>query len=197
MKSSGSAASAFPEAARVTSQFQPATDRTIMQLDGVNKGIHKNRKRLRVGRGPGSGRGRTAGRGNKGQGQLAGWSAAGIFEGGRLPLIRRIPKRGFHNRHGRLVRSINVDVLEASCDAGSEVTPESLRAAGVVKGIWDELKILGHGELSKALKVSAHHFSGRAKEKILAAGGTVIELPGPAPVERNPGKASRKKPVAG
>ncbi len=168
-----------------------------MQLDGVNKGIHKNRKRLRVGRGPGSGRGRTAGRGNKGQGQLAGWSAAGIFEGGRLPLIRRIPKRGFHNRHGRLVRSINVDVLEASCDAGSEVTPESLRAAGVVKGIWDELKILGHGELSKALKVSAHHFSGRAKEKILAAGGAVIELPGPAPVERNPGKASRKKPVAG
>lgn len=168
-----------------------------MQLDGVNKGIHKNRKRLRVGRGPGSGRGRTAGRGNKGQGQLAGWSAAGIFEGGRLPLIRRIPKRGFHNRHGRLVRSINVDVLEASCDAGSEVTPESLRAAGVVKGIWDELKILGHGELSKSLTVSAHHFSGRAKEKILAAGGTVIELPGPAPVERNPGKASRKKPVAG
>jgi large subunit ribosomal protein L15 len=168
-----------------------------MQLDGVNKGIHKNRKRLRVGRGPGSGRGRTAGRGNKGQGQLAGWSAAGIFEGGRLPLIRRVPKRGFHNAHGRIVRSINVDVLEAFCEAGSEVTPESLRAAGAVKGIWDELKILGHGELSKALTVSAHHFSGRAKEKILAAGGTLTELPGPAPVERNVGKASRKKPAAG
>jgi large subunit ribosomal protein L15 len=168
-----------------------------MQLDGVNKGIHKNRKRLRVGRGPGSGRGRTAGRGNKGQGQLAGWSAAGIFEGGRLPLIRRIPKRGFHNAHGRIVRSINVDVLETSCEAGSEVTPGSLRAAGVVKGIWEELKILGHGEISKALKVSAHHFSGRAKEKILAAGGSVTELPGPAPVERKIGKASRKKPVAG
>jgi len=168
-----------------------------MQLDSVNKGIHKNRKRLRVGRGPGSGRGRTAGRGDKGQGQLAGWSAAGIFEGGRLPLIRRIPKRGFHNAHGRIVKSVNVEALQAACDSGAEVTPESLRAAGVAKGIWQELKILGNGELSKALKVSAHHFSGRAKEKILAAGGTVTELPGPAPLERKVGKASRKKPAAG
>ncbi len=95
------------------------------------------------------------------------------------------------------MRSINVDVLEASCEAGSEVTPASLRAAGIVKGIWDELKILGHGEVTKALKVSAHHFSGRAKEKILAAGGAITVLPGPAPVERKIGKASRKKPVAG
>jgi large subunit ribosomal protein L15 len=168
-----------------------------MQLDGVNKGIHKNRKRLRVGRGPGSGRGRTAGRGNKGQGQLAGWSAAGIFEGGRLPLIRRIPKRGFTNSFARIVKAVNLEALEAACAAGAEVTPDSLRAAGVAKGIWHELKILGNGELSKALKVSAHHFSGRAKEKILAAGGTVTELPGPAPLERKVGKASRKKPAAG
>jgi len=168
-----------------------------MQLDSVNKGIHKNRKRLRVGRGPGSGRGKTAGRGNKGQGQLAGWAAAGIFEGGRQPIIRRIPKRGFHNAFGRTVKSINVQELDLVCAAGSEVTPESLRAAGVLKGVWDDLKILGHGEISKALKVSAHHFSGRAKEKILAAGGTVTELPGPAPLERKIGKASRKKPAAG
>ncbi len=168
-----------------------------MQLDSVNKGIHKNRKRLRVGRGPGSGRGKTAGRGNKGQGQLAGWSAAGIFEGGRQPIIRRIPKRGFHNAFGRTVKSINVQELDLVCAAGSEVTPESLRAAGVLKGVWDDLKILGHGEISKALKVSAHHFSGRAREKILAAGGTVTELPGPAPLERKIGKASRKKPAAG
>jgi large subunit ribosomal protein L15 len=168
-----------------------------MQLDGVNKGIHKNRKRLRVGRGPGSGRGRTAGRGNKGQGQLAGWSAAGIFEGGRLPLIRRIPKRGFTNSFARIVKAVNLDALETACSAGAEVTPESLRAAGVAKGIWHELKILGNGELSKALTVSAHHFSARAREKILAAGGTVTELPGPAPLERKVGKASRKKPAAG
>ena len=166
-----------------------------MQLDGVNKGINKNRKRLRVGRGPGSGRGRTAGRGNKGQGQLAGWSAAGIFEGGRLPLIRRIPKRGFHNAYGRIVKSLNVATLELACEAGSEVTPDSLREAGVAKGIWQDLKILGNGEITKPLKVSAHHFSAQAKAKIEAAGGTVTELPGPAPLERKVGKASRKKPV--
>ena len=166
-----------------------------MQLDGVNKGIHKNRKRLRVGRGPGSGRGRTAGRGNKGQGQLAGWSAAGIFEGGRLPLIRRIPKRGFHNAFGRIIKSLNVATLELACEAGSEVTPDSLREAGVAKGIWQDLKILGNGEITKPLKVSAHHFSAQAKAKIEAAGGTVTELPGPAPLERKVGKASRKKPV--
>lgn len=168
-----------------------------MQLDGVNKGIHKNRKRLRVGRGPGSGRGRTAGRGNKGQGQLAGWSAAGIFEGGRLPLIRRIPKRGFHNAYGRIVKSLNVSSLDAVCEAGSEVTPESVRESGLAKGIWQELKILGNGEITKPLKVSAHHFSAQAKAKILAAGGSVTELPGPAPLERKIGKASRKKPVNG
>jgi large subunit ribosomal protein L15 len=168
-----------------------------MKLCDINKGIQKNRKRTRVGRGPGSGQGCTAGRGDKGQGQLAGWSAAGIFEGGRQPLIRRIPKRGFHNAFGRIVKSINVEQLEAVCAAGSEVTPDSLRASGVLKGIWHDLKILGNGDLTKALKVSAHHFSGRAKEKILAAGGTVTELPGPAPLERKIGKASRKKPVAG
>jgi large subunit ribosomal protein L15 len=90
---------------------------------------------------------------------------------------------------------LNVEALDKACQAGSEVTPDSLRAAGVAKGIWDELKILGNGAISKALKVSAHHFSAQAKEKILAAGGTVTELPGPAPVVRNVGKASRKKPV--
>lgn len=168
-----------------------------MKISDVNKGIHKNRKRLRVGRGPGSGRGCTAGRGDKGQGQLAGWAAAGIFEGGRQPLIRRIPKRGFFNSFGRTVKSINVEALSVACEAGSEVTPDSLRAAGVLKGIWDDLKILGQGELTKALKVSAHHFSATAREKILAAGGTVTELPGPAPLVRKIGKASRKKPAVG
>lgn len=168
-----------------------------MKLNDVNKGIHKNRKRLRVGRGPGSGRGRTAGRGNKGQGQLAGWSAPAIFEGGGMPLIRRIPKRGFHNSHGRIVKSVNVEALDAVFAAGSEVTPESLRAAGLAKGIWDQLKILGNGKISKPLKVSAHHFSGQAKDKIAAAGGTVTVLAGPAPVVRKVKKASRKKPAGG
>jgi len=166
-----------------------------MKLNDVNSGIHRNTKRLRVGRGPGSGRGRYAGRGNKGQGQLAGWSAAGIFEGGGMPLIRRIPKRGFHNAHGRIVKAVNVAALDEAFAAGAEVTPATLRAAGVAKGIWDELKILGTGALTKPLTVSAHAFSAQAREKIVAAGGTVTVLPGPAAVTRNVGKASRKKGI--
>jgi large subunit ribosomal protein L15 len=164
-----------------------------MRLNDVNSGIHKHTKRLRVGRGPGSGRGRTAGRGNKGQGQLAGWSAPAIFEGGGTPLIRRIPKRGFTNSFGRIVKSINVEVLEKRCAAGSEVTPESLRAAGLLKGIWDDLKVLGGGTLTKPLKVSAHHFSDGARQKIEAAGGTVTLLPGPAPVPRGTRNPARNK----
>ncbi len=166
-----------------------------MKISDVNRGVHKNKKRMRVGRGPGSGKGRTAGRGNKGQGQLAGWSAPAIFEGGRMPIIRQIPKRGFHNRHGLLVAAVNVDDLEASFASNAEVTPKTIKEAGLAKGIWHELKILGDGKITKALKVSAHRFSGRAREKIEAAGGTVTLLPGAAPVEKGTKKASRKKPA--
>ncbi|MBC89228.1 MAG: 50S ribosomal protein L15 [Planctomycetaceae bacterium] len=151
-----------------------------MRLNDINKGVHKNRKRLRIGRGPGSGHGKTSGRGHKGQGQLAGWSAPSIFEGGRSPIIRRVPKRGFNNRHGKIVKSINVSDLESAFEAGADVTPELLRTSGVAKGIWHELKILGDGEISKSLSVSAHRFSKQAREKILAAGGSVSEVPGPA-----------------
>lgn len=164
-----------------------------MRLNDVNRGVNKNKKRLRVGRGPGSGRGKTSGRGHKGQGQLAGWSAPSIFEGGRSPIIRRLPKRGFHNSYARTVVAVNVAVLEERFAAGDEVTPESLRVRGVCKGIWDEVKILGEGKLTKPLKVSAHHFSTQAREKITAAGGAVTELPGPAPVQRGSGKKSVKK----
>jgi len=160
-----------------------------MNISDVNRGVNRNRRRLRVGRGPGSGRGKTSGRGHKGQGQLAGWSAAGIFEGARMPIIRQIPKRGFHNRHGRIVKSVNVAALAAVFPAGSEVTPSALRDKGVAKGIWDEIKILGDGQIDRALKVSAHHFSATAREKIVAAGGSVTELPGPAPVVK--GSAGR------
>jgi large subunit ribosomal protein L15 len=168
-----------------------------MKLNDVNKDIHKNTKRLRVGRGPGSGRGRYAGRGNKGQGQLAGWSAPAIFEGGGMPLIRRIPKRGFNNSHARIVKAVNVEALEQAFSAGAEVTPETVRSAGLASGIWEQLKVLGNGSVTKALKVSAHHFSAQAREKITAAGGTVTVLPGPAPVVRKVKKASRKKPAGG
>ena len=164
-----------------------------MKLNDVNRGVHKNKKRLRVGRGPSSGHGKTSGRGHKGQGQLAGWSAASIFEGGRSPIIRRLPKRGFHNRYARRVVTVNVGRLEKRFSSGDEITPESLRANGVCKGVWDELKILGEGELSKSLKVSAHHFSAQARKKISEAGGTVIELSGPAPVKRGDGKKISKQ----
>ena len=166
-----------------------------MKLSDVNRGVHKNKKRMRVGRGPGSGKGRTAGRGNKGQGQLAGWSAPAIFEGGRMPIIRQIPKRGFHNRHGLIVAAVNVDDLESCFSAGAEVTPQSIREAGLAKGVWHELKILGDGKLAKALKVSAHRFSAKARKQIEAAGGSVTVLPGAAPVAPGTKTPARKKPT--
>ena len=156
-----------------------------MYLNDVNKGIHKHKKRLRVGRGPGSGRGKTSGRGHKGQGQLAGWSAPPVFEGARMPLIRRIPKRGFHNRFGREVASVNVGQLDELFAVGEEVSPESLRTKGVLKGRYDLLKVLGDGTLSKKLKISAHRFSKSALEKIQQAGAEAVVLPPPAPVVKN------------
>jgi large subunit ribosomal protein L15 len=164
-----------------------------MRLNDINKGVHKNRKRSRVGRGPGSGHGKTSGRGHKGQGQLAGWSAPSIFEGGRSPIIRRVPKRGFNNRHGRIVKSINVAELELAFESGATITPELLRSSGVAKGIWHELKVLGDGNLSKKLSVSAHRFSKQAREKIIAAGGSVNEVPGPAALVKGQKKARDTK----
>ncbi len=161
-----------------------------MNLNDVNQGIHKHKRRLRIGRGPGSGRGKTSGRGHKGQGQLAGWSAHPVFEGARMPLVRRIPKRGFHNQWGRTVASVNVGRLEAVFAAGEEVTPESLRERGVVKHRYELLKVLGDGPLTKKLKISAHMFSKSALEKIQQAGAEHTVLPLPAPVEK---PAKKKK----
>jgi large subunit ribosomal protein L15 len=160
-----------------------------MNLADVNRGIHKHKKRKRVGRGTGSGHGKTSGRGHKGQGALAGWTAPAIFEGGASPLIRRIPKRGFHNAWGKTVVSVNVGDLDASFAAGEEVTIEILRAKHLARGRFDELKILGDGELTKKLKISAHRFSQSARAKIEEAGGQAIVLPGKKPVV----KGVRKK----
>ena len=163
-----------------------------MRINDVNRDVHKNKKRLRIGRGPGSGRGKTSGRGHKGQGQLAGWSSPAIFEGARMPLIRQIPKRGFHNRHARLIISINVGDLDGAFVAGSDVTPDTLRSCGLAKGIWEFVKVLGDGEIKKSMKVSAHRFSEQARKKIEAAGGSVIEIPGPNPVIQGVKKTIRK-----
>src|SRR5262249_52744940 len=137
----------------------------VMNLHEVNRGISKHKKKKRVGRGPGSGHGKTSGRGHKGQGQLAGWTAPPIFEGGTSPLIRRIPKRGFHNAWGLTIKAVNVGDLEAAFNSGDEVTLESLKAKNLAKGRFDELKILGEGELTKKLKISAHRFSQSARAK--------------------------------
>ncbi len=153
-----------------------------MMLNEVNRGIKKNKLRKRVGRGPGSGQGKTAGRGHKGQGSRSGSSFPVHFEGGHSPLIRRVPKRGFNNAFGRTVMAINVGELERFFVDGDEVNPETLRAKNQCKGRYDALKILGNGELTKKLKITAHLYSESALEKIAKAGGTTTVIPGPAPV---------------
>jgi large subunit ribosomal protein L15 len=135
------------------------------------------RTRKRVGRGPGSGLGKTAGRGEKGQKSRSGFSRKPGFEGGQMPLHRRVPKRGFTNhRFRKEYAEVNLDRLEA-LDAGTLVTPELLKERGIVRQMRDGVKVLGGGALSKALTVRAHKFSAKAKEAIVGAGGAaeVIE----------------------
>lgn len=156
-----------------------------MNLNDVHHGIQKNKARKRVGRGLGSGNGETAGRGSKGQGARSGSSTSPIFEGGQMPMVRRIPKRGFTNRFAETVAIINLSSLESNFQSGEEVSGESLRVKGLIKGSYDRLKVLGNGELSKSLKVSAHHFSSSAAEKIEKAGGQAVVLPGKKPVVKN------------
>ena len=138
-------------------------------------GSRRNRKR--VGRGPGSGSGKTSGRGEKGQKSRSGYSAKRGFEGGQMPLHRRIPKRGFTNIFRVEYRTVNVDRLNG-LPAGSEVTPESLRAAGLLAKGKGPVKILGNGELKVKLSVRAHKFTGSAAKKIEAAGGTAEVIAG-------------------
>ena len=153
-----------------------------MNINDVHRGITRLRRRRRLGRGIGSGRGKTAGRGHKGQRSNPGYAALPIFEGGRMPMVRRIPKRGFNNQFALQVAAVNVGDLERVFQAGDHVTPQSLREKSLAKMRYDVLKILGDGELTKKLTVSAHRFSSTAREKIVQAGGEVIELPGKAPV---------------
>jgi len=164
-----------------------------MNLDQVHRGIKKHKRRKRIGRGTGSGRGKTSTRGHKGQGQLAGWSQHPAFEGGQLPVSRRIPKRGFNNRWALVVAAVNVSELEAAFESGAEVTPESIREHGLASGRFDSLKILGNGDLKKKLKVSAHRFSQSARDKIAQAGGEVVEIAEAAPVVKGQKKTSTRK----
>jgi large subunit ribosomal protein L15 len=153
-----------------------------MNLNDVNRGVRRNRKRKRLGRGTGSGHGKTAGRGHKGQGSRSGVSFHPTFQGGTMPLIRRVPKRGFNNRWALKVAVVNLDQIDEAFKAGEEVTLEALQTKNLAKGRFDVLKVLGNGAVKKKLKVSAHRFSKSAKEKIEKAGGEVIVLPGKTPV---------------
>lgn len=129
-------------------------------------------KKKRVGRGPGSGLGKTSGRGNKGQKSRSGYSAKRGFEGGQMPLHRRLPKRGFTNIFKREWAEVNLERLEAAFDAGATVTPEALVEKGLVrKSLQGSIAVLGNGELSKGLTINAHRFTASAKQKIEAAGG--------------------------
>ena len=164
-----------------------------MELNNLKPGAGAKHAKKRVGRGIGSGLGKTAGRGHKGQHSRNGVSFSPIFQGGTMPLVRRIPKRGFNNRWGRNVVVVNVGELNEAFKSGDEVTPEALTAANLVKGRYDELKVLGDGEITKKLKVSAHRFSKTASEKIAKAGGEAIVLPGSAPVVKNKTKKKVSK----
>jgi large subunit ribosomal protein L15 len=129
------------------------------------------KRKIRVGRGIGSKLGKTAGAGNKGQKSRRGYSRRRGFEGGQMPLHRRIPKRGFHNPFGSSFSVINVEELNVF-PAGETVTPELLRAHGFIRRAGDQVKVLGDGELKTKLAIHAHAFSASAKEKIAKAGGT-------------------------
>ena len=137
------------------------------------KNVVPRQARKRVGRGDSSGNGRTAGRGDKGAGQRSGYSRRLHFEGGQIPLFRRLPKRGFNNPNHKEYAVVNISILESAFASGDEVTVDSLRAKGLLgKKLGEGVKILGDGELTKALKVTADKFSASAVSKIEAAGGS-------------------------
>lgn len=146
-------------------------------LNNIKAPAGATHKKKRVGRGPGSGLGKTAGRGNKGQKSRSGFSRMRGFEGGQMPLHRRLPKRGFTNIFKREWAEVNLADLEKNFEAGAQITPEMLVERGLVrKSKQKSVVVLGQGELKKALTISAHRFSAAAHQKIEAVGGKVQVL---------------------
>ena len=147
-----------------------------MSLNNLRPPKGATHAKKRVGRGPGSGHGKTASRGSKGAKSRSGFRFKRGFEGGQMPLHRRVPKRGFNNIFRVEYAVVNLDTLGEVFDAGSEVTPEVLRERGLVRDRKALIKVLGRGDISKKLTVRAHKFSGTAAEKIAKAGGTTEVL---------------------
>jgi len=147
-----------------------------MDLSNLKPAERSKFSKKRIGRGQGSGTGTQAGRGHKGAQYRSGWKFKRGFEGGQMPLHRRIPKRGFHNIFRIEYAVVNLDTLGDRFEAGTVVTPELLRERGVVRTSRQPVKILGRGDIAKKLTVRAHKFSGKAAEKIAAAGGATEVL---------------------
>lgn len=144
----------------------------MMKLHELAPAPGSRKERTRVGRGIGSGLGKTSGRGHKGQNSRAGGGTRAGFEGGQMPLYRRLPKRGFHNKFGKEYAEVNVSELNRF-EEGTVVDPVALIEAGVLKNVRDGVRILGNGEITKSLTVIANGFTKSAEEKIIAAGGKV------------------------
>ncbi len=145
----------------------------MIELHNLKSAKASRRTRKRVGRGPGSGRGKTAGRGQDGQNSRSGGGVPAWFEGGQMPLQRRIPKRGFKNRNRVEFQVVNVGDLGI---LDGDATPETLKAAGLIRTLRAPVKILGTGEVAEPIRCSVHAVSGAAREKIESAGGSVTIL---------------------
>lgn len=149
-----------------------------MKLHDLRPAKGSTKKRKRVGRGTGSGKGKTSTRGTKGQNSRSGGGVRVTFEGGQLPLVKRLPKlRGFNNRFKVNYVPVNLDALSQRFDTGADVSPESMHAAGLLGKAKDPVVILGRGEIDKALTVKAHRVSASAQKQIEGAGGSVEILP--------------------
>ena len=147
-----------------------------MDLSNLKPAERSKFSKKRIGRGQGSGTGVQAGRGHKGAKSRSGFKFKRGFEGGQMPLHRRVPKRGFHNEFRTEYAVVNLDTLADRFDSGTVVTPELLRESGLIRSVRQPIKILGRGDIAKKLTVRAHKFSGKAAEKIMAAGGATHVL---------------------
>jgi large subunit ribosomal protein L15 len=147
-------------------------------INDVHVGIEPRKPRKRIGRGTGSGHGKTSGRGHKGFFSRSGSSRRRGFHGGQKALFRRVAKRGFNNKFfAPDVAVVNVGALNDSFETGAEITPAMLLEKGLIRTKFDEIKVLGDGELSKKFRISAHRFSSSAEQKISAAGGSFERIP--------------------
>ena len=159
-----------------------------MRLHDIKPNPGAKHRRKRLGSGESSGLGKTCGRGHKGQKSRSGGGPRSTFEGGQMPLYRRLPKRGFNNaRFKKIYAVVNVGLLEDSFDEGALINDQSLREQGIVKGKYDGIKILGAGEVSKKFKLSVNKVSDSAKEKIEKAGGSIeLSIKSEEPVAEKP-----------